>query len=386
MCDCVPSPPPPPPSLLPGNRKLASTASFPTPRARRFATRRPLTFRNPTYAGHPAAKSAGGAPGRGADFGSRDREFYGRLGLKDDGEERFELETDRGGGAGSREGSGSGGSDAAEGGNVGADMPARSGVEEEEVLLSGDGGDAGVALRREEESESKLRVRGGRQVMRRSSMVAKQVISIESALGLGFVSQLWVDIASWNVVIVEVRPNLLSGDSERFPLEDVCQVGDVVLVENERVMENELKMVGLETLVGYEVVTPGRRSIGKVRGYTFNVNSGALESLELDSFGISIIPSSLVSTYALFVEDVLEVASDKVFVHEAAAARLQRLTKGWWGAQKVGKSFNEVEEYYDLEEDGLANDRRTRREFRRRRSRPKSRENQDDLDLPMDFL
>lgn len=34
-----------------------------------------------------------------------------------------------------------------------------------------------------------------------------------------------------------------------------------------------------------------------------------------------------VSTYALFVEDVLEVASDKVFVHEAAAARLQRLTK-----------------------------------------------------------
>ncbi|XP_039162764.1 uncharacterized protein LOC104452483 [Eucalyptus grandis] len=134
-------------------------------------------------------------------------------------------------------GSGSGGSDAAEGGNLGAEKPARSGVEEEEVLLSGDGGDAGIALRSKEESESKLRARGGRQVMRRSSMVVKQVISIESALGLGFVSQLWVDTLS---------------------------VGDVVLVENERVMENELKMVGLETLVGYEVVTPGRRSIGKV--------------------------------------------------------------------------------------------------------------------------
>ncbi|XP_018731480.2 uncharacterized protein LOC104457206 isoform X2 [Eucalyptus grandis] len=109
---------------------------------------------------------------------------------------RCSSETDRGGGAGSREGSGSGGSDAAEGGNLGAEKPARSGVEEEEVLLSGDGGDAGVALRSEEESESKLRARGGRQVMRRSSMVAKQVISIESALGLGFVSQLWVDTLS----------------------------------------------------------------------------------------------------------------------------------------------------------------------------------------------
>lgn len=60
--------------------------------------------------------------------------------------------------------------------------------------------------------------------------------------------------------------------------------------------------------------------------------------------------------------------------------------QGWWGAQNVGKSINEVEEYYDLEEvDRLASDSRTRREFRRRRSRPEARENQDDLDLPMDF-
>lgn len=31
-----------------------------------------------------------------------------------------------------------------------------------------------------------------------------------------------------------------------------------------------------------------------MRGYSFNINSGAVESLELDSFGISFIPSSLV--------------------------------------------------------------------------------------------
>lgn len=33
------------------------------------------------------------------------------------------------------------------------------------------------------------------------------------------------------------------------------------------------------------------------------------------------------STYALLVEDVLEVVSDTVVVHEAAASRIQRLTK-----------------------------------------------------------
>ncbi|CAI9268597.1 unnamed protein product [Lactuca saligna] len=38
-----------------------------------------------------------------------------------------------------------------------------------------------------------------------------------------------------------------------------------------------------------------------------------------------------VSTYALLVEDVLEVVSNTVVVHEAAASRIQRLTKGFWG-------------------------------------------------------
>ncbi|CAI9098607.1 OLC1v1035286C1 [Oldenlandia corymbosa var. corymbosa] len=174
-------------------------------------------------------------------------------------------------------------------------------------------------------------IRRRNQMMKRSTMIAKQVISIQSAATLGFVSQLWVDPASWTVLIVEVRPNLLSGEIERLFLEDVAKVGDVLLIEDESMMENDFKLLGLETLVGYTVVTPGRRIIGKVRGYTFDINSGAIESLELDSFGISVIPSSLVSTYRLFVEDVVGVSTDTVMVHEAAASRIQRLTKGFWG-------------------------------------------------------
>ncbi|XLR00066.1 hypothetical protein S83_066264, partial [Arachis hypogaea] len=61
--------------------------------------------------------------------------------------------------------------------------------------------------------------------------------------------------------------------------------------------------------------------------YTFSLNSGAVEELELDSFGLSIMPSSLVSTYSLLVEDVLEVVFDAVVVRKAAASRIQRLAK-----------------------------------------------------------
>uniref|UniRef100_A0A0A0KXU8 PRC-barrel domain-containing protein n=2 Tax=Cucumis sativus TaxID=3659 RepID=A0A0A0KXU8_CUCSA len=233
----------------------------------------------------------------------------------------------------------------------------------------------------------KVALRKRRQVMRRSNMLAKQVISIQSALSLGFVSQLWVDTSAWMVKFLEVKPNLLSGESEWFLLEDISQVGDVVLVHDETVMDNDFKMAGMETLVGYRVVTPGRRNIGKIRGYTFNINSGAVESLELDSFGYSFLPSSLVSTYALLVEDVLEVISDVVVVHEDAASRIQRLTKGFLGTQSVGNSLDDLEEFYEFErrrfdEDNWSNKRNyDGKRFRRRREA-----NDDDLGLPMDYI
>ncbi|URE29291.1 PRC-barrel domain [Musa troglodytarum] len=198
---------------------------------------------------------------------------------------------------------------------------------EEDLIPPGGRGSTELESADEGRLVSQVGVKGRRQIMKRSNLLAKQVISIESAQSLGFVSQLWVDTRLWMVVLVEVRPNFLSGEMEKFLLEDVRQVGDVVLVEDESVMENELKMTGLETLVGYNVVTSGRHDVGKVRGYTFNINSGAVESLELDSFGWSIIPSSLVSTYCLLIDDVLEVVSDTVVVHQDAISRVQRLTK-----------------------------------------------------------
>ncbi|XP_031247471.1 uncharacterized protein LOC116105179 isoform X2 [Pistacia vera] len=202
------------------------------------------------------------------------------------------------------------------------------------------------------------RLRRGKQLMRRSNMLAKQVISIQSAVSLGYVSQLWVDTTSWVVLVVEVRPNLLSGESERFLLEDVSQVGDVVLVEDETVTEKDFKMVGLDTLVGYRVVTPGKRNIGKV------------------------------STYALHVEDVLQVIADTIVVHEAAASHIQRLTKGIWDSQNPGTLTDELGEYADFERPGkFDDDRRTPRGFSRKKSHPKMREEaEDDWELPMDYL
>ncbi|KAG8063480.1 hypothetical protein GUJ93_ZPchr0003g17802 [Zizania palustris] len=237
------------------------------------------------------------------------------------------------------------------------------------------------------ESSSRRGRRKRRQMERRSGLLAKQVISVSSARSLGFVSQLWVDAASWIVALVEVRPSLLSGEAEKFLFEDIYQVGDVVLVEDETVVDNEFKLVGLHSMVGYNVVTSRRRNVGKVRDFTVDINSGAIESLELDSFGLSIVPASLVSTYCLFVEDVLDIVSDTIVVHEDAISRVQRLTQGIWGTQNIQGPGDQMSEYS---------------RYRRRRAQPVQRQNSlrkpngrklhrkmrnkdDDWELPMDY-
>ncbi|CAL0302578.1 unnamed protein product [Lupinus luteus] len=248
--------------------------------------------------------------------------------------------------------------------------------------------DNGVEMEKDEKSNGEVvGIRKVKQIIRRSNLLAKQVISIRSALSLGFVSQLWVDTTSWMVLFAEVRPNLLSGDSEKFLLEDIKQVGDVILVQDESVIENGFKMIGLETLVGYKVVTPSQRNIGKVRGYSFSINSGAVEELELDSFGLSIIPSTLVSTYSLLVEDVLEVVSDAVVVSEAAASRIQRLSKGLLGNQNVGTSMDDFEDY-DYEEAMISDNvsRRRKSSFGRKKHNERDWDNEDNWELPMDYL
>lgn len=260
------------------------------------------------------------------------------------------------------------------------------GEDDDLVKVQGDE-DGGVDLREDDQVGGKLRLRrGGKQMIRRSNLLAKQVISVRSALSLGFVSQLWVDTTSWMVLFVEVRPNLLSGDSEKILLEDISQVGDVILVQDESVIDTEYKMIRLETLVGYKVVTPSQRNIGKVRGYNFSINTGAVEELEIDSFGLSIIPSSLVSTYSLLVEDVLEVVSDAVVVHEAAALRIQRLSKGFLGNQNAGISVGDVEDYDYEQSEAYDRISRRRKSFGRKKPNQRDWDNEDNWELPMDYL
>lgn len=211
MCDCVPS------STLPGSIlfiiKIPNTRSF-TPKAptslpifnQRYSrgtrpTNGGLQFISATLESNGAhvnpPKSTNSRPS-----GSEEHKLYGELEFKQNKETKFEEKT-------LKTSIFKNGIDEEVflGGDfLGYDdksVTTELKDEEEEDLIvkirgseeeSDGGGGGGLKI---EDFENKLNLRRrGRQLMRRSNLIAKQVISLHSALSLGFVSQLWVDTNS----------------------------------------------------------------------------------------------------------------------------------------------------------------------------------------------
>ncbi|KAI5079497.1 hypothetical protein GOP47_0004976 [Adiantum capillus-veneris] len=217
--------------------------------------------------------------------------------------------------------------------DIGIDAPQRSLEEDYGLLKEQVENDRKIQLASKQDSDVESTVKA----FKRSKIVAKQVISQSSARVIGFASQLWVSVRLLRVVALEVRPSLLSGEIDRVFLTDVCQIGDVVLVTDESALENEMTASDCETLVGYDVVTEDGNYIGKIRDYSFDLQEGKLISLDFDSVGISLVPSSLISTYRLDVEEVMEVLTDSILVKEGAESRIKRLTKGFWQLPNTGE-------------------------------------------------
>lgn len=136
-------------------------------------------------------------------FGSDDYGFRAELGFKEKGDNQFEFETSRGQTKQSRrereDSRGSLDSEFLEVKRGVVEDQKESGkskesLEQENLIrVEERDGDGDKELVRE---SGNVGLKKGRQVVRRSCLLAKQVVSIRSALSLGFVSQLWVDTIS----------------------------------------------------------------------------------------------------------------------------------------------------------------------------------------------
>ncbi|MGB8698447.1 MAG: PRC-barrel domain-containing protein [Thermosynechococcaceae cyanobacterium] len=165
------------------------------------------------------------------------------------------------------------------------------------------------------------------QLQRRSDLIGTQVITRDTGKRLGVVNQLWVDIDQRAVIALGLRGTLITGEQRYMHLDNIRQVGDVILVDNEEAIE-PINTLNYSTLINHEVITETGELLGKVRGFKFDTVNGEIASLVIASLGIPLIPMQIISTYELPVEQIVSIGPDRIIVFEGTEDRMNQLTVG----------------------------------------------------------
>lgn len=185
------------------------------------------------------------------------------------------------------------------------------------------------------------------QIIRRSDILNTQVITRDNGRRLGIVNQLWVDIDRREVVALGLRDSLISvsGIPRYMYLSSVDQIGDVILVNNEDVIEDVDTQL-YSNLVNWEVITEAGEVLGRVRGFKFDGISGSISSIVIASLGLPQIPDQVLSTYELSMDEVVSVGPNRLIVFEGAEERVTQLSVGVLERLGIGKAPWEREDEY----------------------------------------
>jgi len=179
------------------------------------------------------------------------------------------------------------------------------------------------------------------QIIQRSEFLGTQVITRDTGKRLGVVSQLWVDIDRQEVVAVSLRENLISGLLSTIPrymyLSSIRQIGDVILVDDDNVIE-DIDVEAYSNLINSEVITEAGEMLGRVRGFKFDNNDYKVCALIVASLGIPQIPEQVVSTYELPIDQIVSSGPNRLIVFEGAEEQLIQLSVGWLERLGIGEA------------------------------------------------
>jgi len=158
-----------------------------------------------------------------------------------------------------------------------------------------------------------------------------------------------IDIDRREVVALGLRDSLISvsGIPRYMYLSSVDQIGDVILVDNEDVIE-DIDTELYSNLVNWEVITEAGDVLGRVRGFKFDGISGRITSIVIASLGLPQIPDQVLSTYELSMDEVVSVGPNRLIVFEGAEERVTQLSVGVLERLGIGKApWEREDEYYN---------------------------------------
>ncbi len=179
----------------------------------------------------------------------------------------------------------------------------------------------------------------------RAAVLGLQVFSKRSAVRLGIVTQIWLDVDQRRVVGMTVAERFVPGTpigigaTFFMSLDNIDLLGpDAILVDDESILEDILITERYTSLINNEVVTESGELLGKVRDFKFEPETGSLQFLIVASIGNPIIPASLISTYELDVNEIIAVGRDRIIVTEGMEDRMTQLSKGLLERLGLGKA------------------------------------------------
>jgi len=171
------------------------------------------------------------------------------------------------------------------------------------------------------------------QIWQRTELLGTQVITRDTGKRLGLVNELLVDVNRREVVALGLRDNALSrvlpgvGMTTYLYLENIRQIGDVILVDSDEAIE-DIDPERYSVLINSEVRTENNEFLGRVRSFNFNIENGQIQSLVIASLSAGLVPDALISTYELPIEEIASTGPDRIIVFEGSEERLVQLTVG----------------------------------------------------------
>ena len=175
-----------------------------------------------------------------------------------------------------------------------------------------------------------------------------QVITRDTGRRLGVVGEVVVDIDRREVVALGLRDNpltrFLPGLPRWMPLESIRQVGDVILVDSADSLSEGFNPDRYSKVINCQVITESGEVLGRVLGFSFDIETGDLTTLVLGALGVPLLGEGVLSTWELAVEEVVSSGPDRIIVYEGAEEKLKQLGTGLLEKLGIGGPGWEQEE------------------------------------------
>ena len=182
----------------------------------------------------------------------------------------------------------------------------------------------------------------------RSELMGTQVITTDTGRRLGVVGEVIVDIDRREVVALGLRDNpltrFLPGLPKWMPLESIKQVGDVILVDSLDSLSEGFSPERYGKVINCQVITESGQLLGRVLGFSFDIETGDLISLVMGAVGVPLLGEGVLSTWEIPVEEIVSSGTDRIIVYEGAEEKLNQLSSGLLEKLGVGGSSWEERE------------------------------------------